>query len=98
MIIYNLEADTMWQPLFLCTPCMNRERRAKYRAGGVPAQERDARIDPTTDDYYGPGNSDKVAAARERARRKLAGASSRESFTTAAEMTPGVSPHPQFIF
>ncbi|BDA42921.1 probable mechanosensitive ion channel protein 10 [Coccomyxa sp. Obi] len=54
-----------------------------------PIQERDPHIDPTTDDYYGPGNAEKVAAARERARRKLAGASSRDSFTTAAELTPG---------
>ncbi|CAL8467439.1 g6977 [Coccomyxa elongata] len=54
-----------------------------------PLQERDARVDPTADDYYGPGNGEKVAVARERARRKLAGASSRDSFTTAAELTPG---------
>ncbi|KAK9909747.1 hypothetical protein WJX75_006863 [Coccomyxa subellipsoidea] len=54
-----------------------------------PTQENEAPIDQTTDDYYGAGHTEKVAAARERARRKLLSNTSRDSFTTAPDTTPG---------
>ena len=55
----------------------------------VAQQENEAPIDQTTDDYYGAGHTEKVAAARERARRKLLSNTSRDSFTTAPDTTPG---------
>lgn len=55
----------------------------------VAQQEEEVPIDQTTDDYYGAGHAEKVAAARERARRKLLSNTSRDSFTTAPGTTPG---------
>ncbi len=46
-------------------------------------------MDATTDDYYGPGNAERVAAARASARRKLISNTSRDSSTTAPDTTPG---------
>lgn len=53
-------------------------------------QERDPLTDPAAADYYGAGNAEKVAAARDKARRKLMTNHSRESSATPAE-TPGKS-------
>lgn len=52
-------------------------------------QEKDAPIDAAAEGYYGPGNAERVAAARERARRKLHSSGSRDSYTTAQEALPG---------
>ena len=51
-------------------------------------QARNPLTDPAAADYYGAGNAEKVAAARDKARRKLMGSHCQNSCGTPAE-TPG---------
>ena len=53
---------------------------------------RDPLTDPAATDYYGAGNAEKVAAARDKARRKLMGSHSKEPSDFSVAETPGEGP------
>lgn len=55
-----------------------------------PSQKHDLPTDPAAADYYGAGNAERVAAARDKARRKLMSNASRDSCATPTE-TPGTA-------
>ncbi len=52
---------------------------------------RDPLTDPAATDYYGAGNAEKVAAARDKARRKLMGSHSKEPSDFSVAETPGAN-------
>ncbi|CAK0787367.1 hypothetical protein CVIRNUC_010587 [Coccomyxa viridis] len=83
---------TMSQPEHAAS---GREEAASMTEGGSPqiknsGEKHDILTDPAAADYYGAGHAERVAAARDKARRKLMSNTSRESCATPTD-TPEVN-------
>ena len=71
------------QPHLKLLPCRNQKLHLNVQA-------RESLTDPAAANYYSAGNAERVAAARDKTRRKLTGSHSRNPSDTNPE-TPGIT-------